>query len=272
MSSIWHHNLADYASTAELEKLNYAQCQFCVQPTLRFDDSPEWWREHDDDYFLPSGVTPARLYICPSCGWWSSHYYDVDLAPSCYTLVHHQAYASLRPLDLSIPDQPLQCIKDYLAFDYSARYALHPRLCERLVGDVLSSIGYSIELTAYQKDGGIDLYLLTDGHRVGAVQIKRTRDSVGVEQVREFVGAMVLDGITRGMFVTTSRFTTPAIAAAGEAGVRGLPIELLDSQRIFDMLRLQRTPAPRSYDDWSGLYPDLRYHHLGRITRATFTD
>jgi restriction endonuclease Mrr len=92
-------------------------------------------------------------------------------------------------------------------------------------------------------DDGIDLILI-DGERQYVVQVKRRAAADAVESVqgiREFVGAMLLQGFVRGLFVTTApRFSLRARRTAQLAEDRKLveSIELVDSARLIDVCKL----------------------------------
>lgn len=63
-------------------------------------------------------------------------------------------------------------------------------------------------------DGGIDLILRQDG-QCAAVQCKQwKRRRVGVQQVREFLGALTDADIPRGKFITLCGYTNPALQLA----------------------------------------------------------
>jgi restriction system protein len=62
------------------------------------------------------------------------------------------------------------------------------------------------------------------------IQCKRfdTETQIGAPMIREFYGALVADGkALKGIFVTTSRFTTQARDFA-----HSLPLELIDGQQL----------------------------------------
>lgn len=71
-----------------------------------------------------------------------------------------------------------------------------------------------------------------------AVQVKRYRDSIEVAQIRELLGAMVLRGYTKGVFVTTSRFQAGAKCTVMQAAERGMAVELVDGERFLHSLRI----------------------------------
>jgi restriction endonuclease Mrr len=127
------------------------------------------------------------------------------------------------------------------------RKLLSAQQAEDLVGSLLQEHHGGridrITANANAADGGIDLYLITeeDGVMRRAVQVKRRiqSDVESVTEVRNFMGAMVLENLEHGVFVTTaSRFskvarTTPKKAQGSKFK---LNLELIDGERLFEIL------------------------------------
>jgi restriction system protein len=111
---------------------------------------------------------------------------------------------------------------------------------ERLVGAYYRERGFGVVHTGQPgPDGGIDLVLRKDSERI-LVQCKRYRDEpVKVEAIREFFGVVVSEGAHRGIFVTTSDFTAPAM----EFGLRHAMLELIPGLRFAQMVGHLREPA-----------------------------
>jgi len=153
----------------------------------------------------------------------------------------------LQDLALSDIDAPLQEVRRYLMRKFEARTSMHPRLFELTVASVFGDFGYRAVATAYSNDGGIDVVLEDgSGKRIG-VQVKRQRRAVEVEQIRAFLGALTLGDFTSGVFLSSSQFRRGAIGAARRSAQCGMPIELVDANRFFDMLdfaQLINTPTP----------------------------
>lgn len=84
-------------------------------------------------------------------------------------------------------------------------------------------------------DGGIDGVISLD--RLGLekvyVQAKRWQGSVGCPQVQGFMGALQLQGASKGVFITTSTFTKDARETAARA--RGI-VALLDGARLAELM------------------------------------
>jgi restriction system protein len=104
---------------------------------------------------------------------------------------------------------------------------------ELLVGEIYRRRGFRSEFSAGTgADGGIDLVLRRGEERV-LVQCKSWNAwKVGPKEIREFFGVLVSDGATRGIFVTTGRFTRDATEFA-----EGKPIEMIDGSAFERMLR-----------------------------------
>jgi restriction system protein len=100
-----------------------------------------------------------------------------------------------------------------------------PKFFESLVLHLLHAMGYGTSRDDLQRvggsgDGGIDGIISLD--RLGLekvyVQAKRWRNSVGSPEIQGFMGALQLQGASKGVFLTTSAFTKDAREAAARAG------------------------------------------------------
>lgn len=96
-------------------------------------------------------------------------------------------------------------------------YELSPRKFEELVAELLSDLGYEVELTPASRDGGKDIlaYMPTPHGRILClVEVKRYRQDhkVGVELIRQLYGTLVDANASSAMLVTTSSFSSGARA------------------------------------------------------------
>jgi hypothetical protein len=112
--------------------------------------------------------------------------------------------------------------------------ALAPDQFELAVGDLLGEAGYGdVRHVGRAGDLGVDLTCRdTSGHLV-AVQCKRyaPEKRVGSQAIQTFIGMInVHHRARRGIFVTTSEFTTPAIELAREHGIM-----LIDGQALVTL-------------------------------------
>ena len=109
---------------------------------------------------------------------------------------------------------------------------LRPNEFESLVGELLKARGFSdVAITGRSHDGGIDGHCEMPFVKVKVIfQAKRyaTENSVGIEPVQRLVGSMS-SGFDRGIFVTTSSFTT---GAKGWVEEIKSPITLIDGDEL----------------------------------------
>ena len=92
---------------------------------------------------------------------------------------------------------------------------MSPRQFEEIIADLLSSMGYDVELTKQTRDGGKDIlaYMNTDlGRFLCLVGAKRHRHDrpVGIALVRNLYGTLKDHEATSAMLVTTSYFSDDA--------------------------------------------------------------
>jgi Restriction endonuclease len=90
-----------------------------------------------------------------------------------------------------------------------------PRQFEEFCADLFRRLGWEVELTKASRDGGVDLLLLRSLTGVPVrwgVEIKRYKDSpITVNHVRSFYGANQIHKANQLVYITTSRYTKPAI-------------------------------------------------------------
>lgn len=167
------------------------------------------------------------------------------------------AAASLKELDLTDISTPIDEVRDYLTARFESRKTMSPRLFEETVGSVFRDLGWEAQVTAYSGDGGIDVFLEKDEETVG-VQVKRVRRGIEVGQIISLAGALLLKGLTKGIFVTTSSFQRGVPETVRILERKGYKIELVDAQKLFDALSLAQRKRYQSRRDFpEGLLNDL---------------
>ena len=110
---------------------------------------------------------------------------------------------------------------------------------ETLVGEAFRRLGYFVEETGGGgKDGGIDLILSKAG-RKELVQCKQWKTrQVKVSVVREMWGLLQHHGADAVKIVCVGTFTADA-----EAFAQGKAIELINGERLLDLVRSVQSPA-----------------------------
>lgn len=104
--------------------------------------------------------------------------------------------------------------------------ALEWKRFELLCARYYEAVGFKSETLAAGPDGGIDvkLYKIDPNKPLAVVQCKAWGETpVGVKEVRELLGVMAHEKVSRGIFITTSVYTSDALAF-GSAN----PLQLLD--------------------------------------------
>lgn len=106
--------------------------------------------------------------------------------------------------------------------------AMDPFRFEQLVIDLLFAMGYggsreeAARVTKRTGDGGIDGIINEDrlGLDVIYVQAKRWQGNVGINEVRNFIGALSENHANKGVFITTSDFVPAALESAKRVAQR----------------------------------------------------
>ena len=116
-----------------------------------------------------------------------------------------------------------------------------PSFFEKIVVDLLVKIGYGGNLKDASKivgksgDGGIDGIIKEDklGLDVIYVQAKRWDNVVGRPEIQKFAGALLGQKAKKGIFITTSGFTTEAISYCRDIDAK---IILIDGAKLTELM------------------------------------
>jgi hypothetical protein len=211
-------------------------CIYCRIPLLRL---PSANLESGEKHLF------VQLSICKLCGWWTVYRVHQNEFPRTAGVAegYSGSIGCLKHLDLSDISTPLKEIRQYLCAREVAMFDVHPRVLEELVGSIFKDLGWETRVTAYSADGGIDVILDgPEGNTIG-VQVKRYKRErrIEAEQIRSLAGALIQGGHTRGIFVTTSSYRSGAKQAADDFASIGVPIELIDAERLLRMLGIAQT-------------------------------
>lgn len=116
-----------------------------------------------------------------------------------------------------------------------------PEFFERLVVDVLVNIGYggtrkeAGQAIGKSSDEGIDGIINEDrlGLEVVYIQAKRWKDTVGRPEIQKFVGALQGQNARKGVFITTSTFSTGAREYTNKLQSK---VVLINGQMLADLM------------------------------------
>lgn len=237
--SIWEYQ-DTLKDVCDHEILNNEKCAFCKNIMI---EKFKRRTKHIEGKYKYIQNTDVYLKICPTCGWWTARkYYTIpEKFYKCpYIFESYGGIAVLKKLDLTDISLPLDDVSQYLLLQYEERFQMHPGLFEEVVADAFRNVGYYARTTAYQNDGGIDVILDGKDDQLIGVQVKRYRNSIKVSQIREFAGALIENDMTKGIFVTTSKFQSGVYKSASNFWERGIGIELIDGERFYDALQINR--------------------------------
>jgi restriction system protein len=158
------------------------------------------------------------------------------------------------------PDEAIQQAEAQIL--YSLRGAileriaeLSPTFFERLVVDLIVAMGYGgsrdsvVQKLSKSADEGIDGVVNEDALGLDAVYLQAKRytadNTVGRERIQQFAGALVGQGASKGVFVTTSSFSKSAIEYANKVPQK---IVLIDGEKLTRLMvqygvgaRIERT-------------------------------
>lgn len=119
-----------------------------------------------------------------------------------------------------------------------------PAFFERMIIDLLLAMGYggsraeAAEQLGGTGDGGVDGVIREDQLGLDRVYLQAKRyqpgNSVGSETVQAFMGALVGRGAHKGVLITTSSFSKPALATASQSG--NLRLVLIDGDELTRLL------------------------------------
>lgn len=233
---IWEY--VDSSRDTSIESVSTSCCIFCNTnlDIISYDKGKIPVSSMGHSYFV--------LGFCPGCGWWRVHSHFDDMWSSTKNIIIDKGAAgSLNELNLTDISTPIKEVTSYLTAKYESRFTLSPRLFEETVGSVFRDLDYDVVVTAYSNDGGIDAVLIDEhGSKIG-VQVKRWKNTINVEQIRAFAGALILGNYTKGIYVTTSDFQSGTKKAIKTFKMRGYPIELMNAERFYDALKITQKKA-----------------------------
>ena len=126
-----------------------------------------------------------------------------------------------------------------------------PYYFEQIVADLMTSLGYGeTYVTKRSNDGGIDAIVNEDKLGLDRIFIQAKRyalnNTVPIKEIRDFVGTLELNGVTKGIFITTSSYPSDA------------------------SIILQRTPKTVILIDGKGLMTLLIANNIGVNTEKEF--
>ncbi len=136
---------------------------------------------------------------------------------------------------------PLREIKDYRIKNLTGEEF------EELLASCFTKLGYFVEFTPYSHDYGADLILYKNNIKT-IIQVKKSKNKVGVTAVREVTAAIAHYQAERAMVITNNIFTREAYILADANKV-----ELWDGDKLISfMIEVKKSPIVLPYDEVHG--------------------
>lgn len=214
-------------------------CPYCMLPlaVLETDKSRSDMGDGDED------INDDGLSGCIECGWWNLRRKLTlvrEADSHCTVDGWGTAEAVLKRTPVESVEIPAADLRRHLVRQYESRFDIHPRKLEEILSSIFKEHGFEVELTAYTKDGGIDLFVLRDpAEGIVAVQAKRNKNTrkIGIEEIDRFLGVLLRNGICHGLYVTTSSYTFGARESVADLKSKGFFLELWDANDLLAVLQ-----------------------------------
>jgi hypothetical protein len=211
-----------------------------------------------------SSVTASQC----NCGWWDMQYSESTGSSSTegWTEWINWTHGILKRFDVSRMDVLVDLLRRVLVNRPGTLDHLHSRKMEELVRSLFVDVypGCEVHHCGRSHDGGIDLILVLTDSPV-AIQVKRrlrTDKGESVSAVKEFLGVMMVQGFTHGIYVTTAHhFWATAKSETSEAVRRKVVsgLELIERESFLSMLNMVRPAVVPTWKDHipAEFQPDL---------------
>ncbi|MES2512942.1 MAG: restriction endonuclease [Bacteroidota bacterium] len=261
-------------------------CHYCSSPLSYVDIIDQW--DISNEQILQGFYNTIRIYkelhsledcylnlrldhkteeltleSCKICGWWriikticvpAEEWQIWDIRFGCV--------GTLKNLDLKNINIPVEEVRNFLAAEYDKRNIINPKIYENVVASVFKSHGYNVIVTGYTHDGGIDVILENGIEQIG-VQVKRSINAIEVEQIRSFIGALILGKYRKGIYVTTSSFRKGGVKTVQNLNqINKMSIELINAERFYDALEIAQVRDDRIENLFHSVtkIPSLNYY------------
>lgn len=228
-------------------------CQYCCTELLKVEN--EITREDDDEI----SHREYCLWYCRNCRFWQARLYS-DPGGGCLPgPIHLACISKLREFDGNLPEGCSQELALFIRSRPAIVHSFDPKQFEKIVADVFRANYGNAEVSHVggPNDGGVDVVLIDSEMGEWLIQVKRRQSpyrSEGVDTVRNLLGAMIVEGVRRGVVVSTAdRFSKPAQRAAGKAQQNEMWVRLVDNgifNKMLDPILPDRPflPAVRQLD------------------------
>jgi hypothetical protein len=116
------------------------------------------------------------------------------------------------------------------ALDQEQLWQLAPRQFEKYVALIFRHKGFRVRHRGRSGDHGVDLEIFSPSGRLGIVQCKRYRSTVGEKVIRDLFGTMAHEQASHAFLVTAG-----SISESARAWAEGKPMTLVDGPRLMEL-------------------------------------
>jgi len=253
-----HNIFIDEQTSSRIEiKFNDETCIICHSRLMTYHEPQSWTQDDIDECDEIITRKPSQtfifrhrhLFVCQKCNWWRSNE-RLILYPSSQMNPRspYDYCPAIEEIDIRDSKVAIDDLIFHLTRRWEDRKLISASAAESLVADLLKEHLQCdvVSATAHTNmaDRGIDLHVChRNGELLAAVQVKRriNREVEGVAEVRNFIGALAVESISKGIFVTTAtRYTREAKRVADKlnSGTRSrLELDLIDGGELFEILK-----------------------------------
>lgn len=229
-------------------------CPFCSETFNEYRHIPED-KSPPDSKILHVIMEPI-IVICKKCGWWQTKEEGKLIGANIESKIKNQIvnsaysyHAVIESIDISSNNIMVEDLRRHLLNNWQDRKLISAGKAESLVKSLLKEHLncdiFSATANVNEPDGGIDLYVGHENGRVkSAVQVKRriTKETESVSEVRNFVGALVIENLKKGIFVTTAEKYSSVAKKIPDKLNNRLELELIDGNELFEILKCYTKP------------------------------
>jgi restriction system protein len=219
------------------------------------------------------------VWECEKCGWWEYSFYsymndDSGLEANYKDWELTVNSAILREFETGSNSIPIEILRSYISKSKDDIFHIHHKKMEELVASIFKNhYDCEVQIVGKSNDGGVDLILIHSDEPT-IVQVKRRTDrskTESVKEIRDLIGATLLAGSRKCIFVTTAdHFSESAIKARDSALTKSIveSFELYDFNSFISMLNLYKTHQDRPWLKMLKLPENAWSHKISEFAKS----
>lgn len=215
---------------------NIEKCPYCS--TLLITADYEF--TNDEEYH---GQT-STLWSCINCAYWQCFFNSYYEGPPLFSNLGWYAFISkMREFDEKLPNSCDTELAVAIRRNQKLWHTMNPSRLEKLVAAIFKANYADCEAMHVGRpgDGGVDVIFVDSEKHQWLIQVKRrenSKASEGASAIRNLLGAFPIEGVFRGIVVSTAdHFTYRALDAVNRADKNvGYKVELIDRGKLDRLL------------------------------------